>query len=122
MSALAALAPGRYGRLFDALAIAYAAKLSQGAHMSSTFYGFTHEERGAVLAAFAAVTQAQRECAPGGAAPLGGVRLGGVGGVGNFQPGLAECRVSPRPSVSVPRGCSILAGHRVQADTPSVAA
>ncbi|PSC72706.1 hypothetical protein C2E20_3809 [Micractinium conductrix] len=60
VSALAALAPGRYGRLFDALAIAYAAKLSQGAHMSSTFYGFTHEERGAVLAAFAAVTQAQR--------------------------------------------------------------
>ena len=59
MWALARLAPARYGSLFDSLALSYAAKLANAEVVPVMLTTFEYGDRGTVLAAFAAVAEAQ---------------------------------------------------------------
>lgn len=56
--ALARLAPGRYASLFDSLALSYAAKLAHTEQVA-IITTFDYPDRATLLAAFAAVAEAQ---------------------------------------------------------------
>ena len=70
--ALARLAPARYGSLFDSLALSYAAKLAHAEVVPVLQTVFEYGDRSTVLAAFAAVAEAQ------GAGTAGGLRGPGI--------------------------------------------